>query len=63
MAEGCDKAQKGQTVLAAAKFSVARKEECDLALARWLVKLCRPFTLPERDMAYRTHIKSLVGSA
>jgi hypothetical protein len=63
MAEGSDKAQRGQTVLTAAKYSSARKEECDLAVARWLVKSCRPLTLPERDMAYQDHIKSLVGSA
>lgn len=55
--------QAGQRTVAAKPFSDERKQECDIACARWLVKSARPITLPESDKAFRDFICKLTRGA
>jgi hypothetical protein len=52
-----------QRTIAAARFSDARKAECDLSCARWLVKSVRPISLPDTDNGFRDFIKTLTRDA
>jgi hypothetical protein len=51
-----------QRTIAAARFSDARKAECDLLCARWLVKSARPISLPDTN-GFRAFIKTLTRDA
>jgi hypothetical protein len=52
-----------QRTIAAARFSDARKAECDLSCARWFVKSARPISLPDTDNGFRDFIKTLTRDA
>ena len=52
-----------QATIQAQQFSEARKKECDLACARWLVKSARPITLPETDKPFGSFIHTLTRGA
>jgi len=52
-----------QKTLKAAAFSKERKDECDMACARWLVKSARPLTMPERDEPLREFIAKITRGA
>eukprot|EP00965_Chrysotila_dentata_P064175 2125110-Pleurochrysis_carterae.AAC.2 len=52
-----------QRTIKASAFSEERKEECDLACARWLLKSARPITLPQRDTPFRNFINILTSRA
>ena len=52
-----------QATIQAQPFSDARKKECDMACARWLVKSARPITLPENDKPFGTFIHTLTRGA
>jgi hypothetical protein len=52
-----------QRTLAAPKLTEPRKNQCDRACARWLVKSARPITLPLRDEPFRDFIKILTAGA
>ena len=52
-----------QATIHAQPFSDARKKECDMACARWLVKSARPITLPENDKPFGTFIQTITRGA
>ena len=56
-------ADVGQATLLAQPFTEARRHECDMACARWLVKSARPITLPECDKAFGEFIHKLTRGA
>ena len=52
-----------QATIQAQPFSEERRDECNMACARWLVKSARPITLPERDIPFRDFINKLCRGA
>lgn len=52
-----------QLAISVPKLSVPRKNQTDMAFARWLVKSARPHTLGERDMPFADFISTLVSDA
>ena len=52
-----------QRTIKAQPFSDARRDECNMACARWLVKSARPITLPERDGPFRDFVSTLCRGA
>jgi hypothetical protein len=52
-----------QATIQAQPFAEARKKECDMACARWLVKSARPITLPECDKPFGNFIHTLTRGA
>jgi hypothetical protein len=52
-----------QRTLTAPLFNDARKAECDVACARWIVKSARPLTMPETDEPFRKLIQILTRGA